>query len=182
VAIILLPLTYGFDNGANLSVALGNENIKDANLTLWQAQLDQTLGTDLLGRYDTGQTYTPYESVGLPVAYEAQFNNDKGFRDYWLQEDTQVFEAEPLPQYTKPTYYDIGNPVTFNSSVSDQIDRQWSNYHGVSVNDYRTTTAADVGNLALSNARKASYFWPFSFLKTIHPSKTVTPFQQTRHS
>jgi len=146
------PIDFGFDNDVNLGDVdvLGNSNIIDANLTLWQAQLDQTLGTDLLGRYDTGQTYTNYELETLPIAFEAKFNHDKSFRDGWLQENTQVFEAEPLPQYTKPAYYDIGNPVTFNSSVNDQIDRQWSNYHGVSVHDYRTTTVADVGNLALT--------------------------------
>jgi len=138
------PIDYGFDNNADLGVVLGNENIIDANLTLWQAQLDQTLGTDLLGRYDTGQTYTNYELKALPIAFEAKFNHDKSFRDGWLQEVTQVFQQESLPIAPAPSYPEIDR-VALQYQINNQIDHQLMGLHSSeTLNSYRTTTGSEV--------------------------------------
>ena len=134
------PIDYGFDNNADLGVVLGNENVIDANLTLWQVQLDQTLGTDLLGRYDTGQTYTNYELKTLSIAFEAKFNHDKSFRDGWLQEDTQVFQQESLPIAPAPRSSGIDR-VALQYQINNQIDHQLMGLHSSeTLSSYRTTT------------------------------------------
>jgi len=95
-----IPGNYDFD----IAPILGNTNMLDIDRVLWQSQIDHQYGTDLLGRYDTGAVFTDFEQNNWHHAIEAEFNNNKDFRDNWVQDNTQVFQQESLPIAPAPSY------------------------------------------------------------------------------